>query len=95
MQYAAALDLGKEGKEGGNSIDFRSVKEMPTRGKRKVGYQHDVAQTALHFLAVPQPTMTTNNKGLRHYVPYLLVDAHLAAFGGLDPIGRRRRTAFK
>ena len=29
-------------------------------------------------------TMTTNNKGLRHYVPYLLVDAHLAAaaFGG-------------
>ena len=62
MQNAAALDLGKEGKEGGNSIDFRSVKEMPTRGKRKVGYQHDVAQTALHFLAVPQPFSDDDDK---------------------------------
>ena len=38
------------------------------------------------FLLARPATMTTNNKGLRHYVPYLLVDAHLAAvqppFGG-------------
>ena len=53
QQVRRAADFGGiwVRKEGGNSIDFRSVKEMPTRAKRKVGFQHDVAQTALHFLA--------------------------------------------